>query len=87
MKGMSGSGWTIAQAVMAAKFSLTPSEVSFEAAFAYGAKRGISSIRNAEVGDYIADHPLYFALAKKGHLLPLAVGLIGQDDLSNITLF
>ena len=81
--GMSGGGWQIMEAIMAAKFALTPQEVKFESAFAYSARKGVAMRPDPEDGDYVADHPLYFALAKHGHLLPLAVGHVGADELYN----
>lgn len=84
--GMSSSGpdWTISQAKMAAKFSLTPVSVKFEAAFSAAMRKGFSTGNEPEPGDYVADHPLYFALVRKGHFLPLAAGLVDPADLSNI---
>lgn len=85
LKGMGTSDhkWVIQEALMAAKFGLTPIQVKFEAAFAYSAKRMAHEVEQPEQGDYIADHPLYFALVKRGHYLPLAAGLVDVADLSD----
>ncbi|HEX9007643.1 MAG TPA: hypothetical protein VF837_00065 [Patescibacteria group bacterium] len=87
MKGLwsdSSQGiWQIEEALMAAKFALTRASVKFEAAFAYSAKcLGLDPEHAPEPGDYVADHALYFALAKPRYLLPLAVGLVDVTDLS-----
>lgn len=87
MKGMIGieslNYWMIQEALMAAKFALSMRAVKFEAAFAYSAKSfGISRINEPEKGDYIADDDLFFALARRGRLLPLAVGHVPADELS-----
>lgn len=76
--------WTITQALMAAKFSLTPQSVKFEAAFSAAMRKSFSEGNHPEAGDYVADHPLYFALVRSGHYLPLAAGLVDASDLSEI---
>ena len=82
--GMVGGEWQIQEALMAAKFGLTPEMVKFESAFAMSASRGgPMCVNEPEQGDYIADHDLYFALARPGHLLPVVVGLVPTNELAN----
>lgn len=76
--------WTITQALMAAKFSLTPLSVKFEAAFSAAARKSFSMGNYPEPGDYVADHPLYFSLVRHGHFMPLAAGVVDAQDLSSI---
>ncbi len=83
--GMSGEGWVIQEALMAAKFGLSNTMVKFEAAFAMSAKRGAKPVQIPEEGDYIADHDLYFALRRTGHLLPIAAGIVPAAELSDET--
>ncbi len=75
--------WRVVQALMAFKFALNQRHVSLEAAFAYSAAKGIvfEDPKLPEDGDYIADHPLNFALVMQGHALPLAVGLVGREHM------
>ncbi|HBA36308.1 MAG: hypothetical protein UW35_C0029G0002 [Candidatus Collierbacteria bacterium GW2011_GWF2_44_15] len=81
--GMTGGEWMIQEALMAAKFGLTRKEVKFEAAFAFSAKRAVDPRHDPEPDDYVADHDLYFALVRQGHILPIAVGLIPSEELSD----
>ena len=81
--GMRSGGWQIGEAKMAAKFSLTPDMVKFESAFACSAKRCMASVTLPEEGDYLADHPLYFALAIRDMPWPLAVGIVDVPDLAD----
>ena len=79
--------WVITQALMAAKFSLTPQEVKFEAAFSAAMRKGgVEDFNRPEKDDYVADHPLYFALVRSGHYMPLVAGLVDVKDLSNIVV-
>lgn len=80
------SPWVVEEALMAAKFGLTPSMVKFEAAFAFSARCLGIDFAEPEAEDYWADHPLYFSLVKSGHWLPLAAGLVDPADLSDIDL-
>lgn len=76
--------WKVQEAIMAAKFGLTPRHVKFEAAFAFSAKSfGISDGNEPKAGDYVADHALYFSMVKTGHWLPLAAGLVPVVELSD----
>lgn len=80
-------GWVVQQALMAAKFLLSPTKVDFEAAFAFSARYfSIPQQQDPEEGDYFADHPLNFALYVPGQTLPLAVGLVAVEDLSDSNL-
>lgn len=76
--------WKIEEALVAVKFSLTPIRVRFEAAFASSLRfMGISPYHEPEWGDYVADHSLYFALVRSGNWLPLVVGLVDANELSD----
>lgn len=78
--------WIVEQALMAARFALTPKYVKFEAAFAYSSRKGIDQTE-AQPDDFVADFPPYIALVKSGHWLPLATGLIDVNDLSDQSEF
>ena len=84
IRGMYSGSWAIQETALAAKFTLTEKEVMFKAAFAYGAKRAAIKLNNnPESKDYLADHGLQIALAKRGYLLPYAVGLVDPEHLSD----
>jgi hypothetical protein len=84
--GMFAEDWIVQEELMAAKFALTPKSVRFEAAFAYSARKGMTMEKLPQIGDYVADHALYFALVKRNHWLPLAAGMVDVEDLSSIVV-
>lgn len=87
LQGMSAPGpWIIQEALMAARFALTPKYVKFESAFAYSSRKG-GDRNEALVGDFVADFEPYIALAKPGNFHPLATGLIEIKNLSDKSEF
>jgi hypothetical protein len=71
--------WVIQQAKMAAMFSLSYQKISVKSAVAISALRGGNV--DPQKGDYIADHDLYAAVCKPGHILPLAAAFVPANEL------
>lgn len=86
--GMRSDDIILQQALAAAKFALTPGFVKFEMAAAMSAKRSMAIEMQPLTDDYVADHPLYFALGIRNlnPLMPLAVGMVDMDEFSRTEL-
>jgi hypothetical protein len=76
--------WWLTQALFEGKSGFGPEGMSFKAAFAAGATRGISLVKKPHEGDLVVDYPLIASIWRPsaGAQIPLGVVAIDPEDFS-----
>lgn len=79
-----GTTWRLCQALFEGRSSFGPDGISFKAAFAAAAEKGLSATKKPHDGDLIVDYPLVASLWRPRVRMPLGVVMIEPSFFSDV---